>query len=156
MSDYVQSFARDASKTLHRPQCNPLHMENTRAPADELETVQIFRRNAAALLAAHSDTQEEIAKRAGLSRRGLQYAAGISQNKEIGGHAPNLRTMESVAAALGVELWQLLLPDFSAEAILSSQAGTTFRKYLRTSPEGRTAIDTMAAALPEIGNRKAG
>lgn len=131
-------------------------MKDARFPADELAAVKTFRRNAAALLAAHQDTQEVIAERAGLSRRGLQYAVGISQNKDAGGHAPTLRTMEAVARALGVELWQLLLPDFSADVVLTSQAKQTIKKYLRTSPEGRTAIDIVAAALPEIDQRKVG
>lgn len=75
----------------------------------------------------------------GFSLRTLAHARGAN-------HSMTLRTLGRIAAAFGLEPWQLLIPDLPAELALDRRLAQTVRDYLTAHKTGRTAIETVAAS----------
>lgn len=71
-------------------------------------------------------------------------------------HSMTLRTLGRIAAAFGLEPWQLLIPDLPAELALNKRLAQTVRDYL-TAPtkEAREAIETVAASYRTTTNKTA-
>lgn len=61
-------------------------------------------------------------------------------------HSMTLRTLQKLAAAFGLEPWQLLIPDLPAELALDKRLAQTIRDYLTAHPAGKEAIEKVAAS----------
>ncbi len=61
-----------------------------------------------------------------------------------GRHRPTLKTLEQVADMFGIAAWQLLLPDFSADLILSQDLKDIVEGYAHSDQVGRATIKQIA------------
>lgn len=75
----------------------------------------------------------------GFSLRTLAHARGAT-------HSMTLRTLEKLAAAFGLDPWQLLIEDLPAELALDKRLAQTVRDYLKAHPAGQEAIEKVAAS----------
>lgn len=142
--------------TLPAENCNGMRkkeLARRKPPLEEVAAVKQFRTNVRACLAVatngHKVTQEEIAKRAGLSLRALGYQlSGEAKN------APTLRTLQGLANAFGLEPWQLLLPDLPTALILNpatrAKVRTTIQRYLSADDSDRDLVDKVASKLHTV------
>ena len=78
----------------------------------------------------------------GFSLRTLAHARGAT-------HSMTLRTLQRLAAAFGLEPWQLLLPDLPAELALDKRLAQTVRAYIAANAGGQKAIEAVAASVPK-------
>lgn len=99
-----------------------------------------------AVVAENVKTLVDLAKREGrpihrlprgFSLRTLAHARGAT-------HSMTLRTLQKLAAAFGLEPWQLLLPDLPAELALDKRLAQTVRAYIGAAKDGQAAIETVA------------
>lgn len=155
MSPIMQSFAYHASKTLHAAHaedCAAMAKRKTtrrKPPVEDLVSVRIFRQNVKALLEAAKTsapvgqriTQQAVADMAGISLRSLR-------NQLDGSNAPTLLTVELIAKAFDIELWQLFVPDFPAELALNPElrqkAKETVKRYLQSPKQIRDLFEGIA------------
>ena len=81
----------------------------------------------------------DVAKRAGVSERTLhKYLANEGGVK--------LDRLEAIAHGLGLETWQILLPDVS-DGVNAAELSRLVAAYRARSPAGRTQITEMAAQM---------
>lgn len=155
MSPIMQSFAYMASKTLPATKaehCADMAKKKTtrrKPPVETLVSVRIFGQNVKALLEAAKTsapigqriTQQAIADMAGISLRSLR-------NQLDGSNAPTLLTVELIAKAFDIELWQLFVPDFPAELALNPElrqkAKETVKRYLQSPKQIRDLFEGIA------------
>jgi len=128
-------------------------LPDPKPPADDLESVRVFRENLSALLNAFqaSDsrgvqfTQAQFAERVGMSLRNLR-------NLLDGKHAATLRTIERAAQGLHLETWQLLVEDLPAELALHpehrNRMQNLMRHYVSASSRIRGAIEDLLPPPP--------
>lgn len=155
MSPIMQSFAYDASKTLHTAvaeHCASMASKKStrrKPPAEDLVSVKVFRQNVKALLEA-AQTSAPVGQR--VTQQGIADMAGISlrslTNQINGSHAPTLLTVELIAKAFDIELWQLFVPDFPAELALNPElrqkAKETVKRYLQSPKQIRDLFEGIA------------
>jgi DNA-binding phage protein len=164
MPNGMQSFALPSSKTLHgtsAENCTGMTSQKKalprrKLPADEIPSVVAFRANTKALIDQAREkglavSLDKIAEDAGISSRTLKYQLAI--DRDDSGNAPTLRTIHSVAGAFGLQAWQVLLPDLSADLLLnphmSEKLDKIIQKYQRTTDQTRAAIDMLVHTWPE-------
>jgi len=130
-----------------------------RASANDLPVVRDFRANVRTLLIEAKKmeptlTQARVAKMAQMSVRSL-----AGHLREENPTVPNLRTIQDIAQALGVEPWQLLFPDFPAQVALNpsvrAQVRNTIQRYLNADPAARPTMDNVASILPQLVKKPA-
>lgn len=88
------------------------------------------------------------------SRGNGQFTPKTLNNVVNGRHAPTLETLQKIADAFGIEVWQLLLPEFHAGLLLDPQIGRVMRAYATADEEGREMF-TRTASLIERSRRAA-
>lgn len=167
MLDSMQNFASYASRTLHTSNAEDCRvpskkLPDRKPPAEDLESVKVFRANIRALYKAAQNgdapdrriTQKQFAKLVGMSLRTL--ANILSDDKDATAdkvrHAATLRTIERAAKGFKVDTWQLLFPDFPAELVLNetlrAQAQEAVRRYVHASPTVRAGLAEMLPPAP--------
>ena len=106
----------------------------------EKDLTALVARNVQALVELATSSGRAIHKLPrGFSLRTLAHARGAT-------HSMTLRTLQKLATAFGLEAWQLLLPDLSAEVVLDRRLAQTVRDYLKAPPAGREAVEKVAAS----------
>lgn len=88
----------------------------------------------------------------GLNKHTLSLKSGVS-NRMIGkmladdGSSPTTATLDKIAGALGVQPWQLLVPDGHDNAALSKNAEKVLAGYCAAGEDGRRIMETQADYL---------
>lgn len=113
-------------------------------------TRDIAAKNIAMLMQRDGLTQMELAKRAGVSQKTISNMLNPGQ----GVNSPRLDNVTAVAQALGLELWQLLLPQIPDDAREIRALSTVVENYLFCSSEGRANISRVAELERTFAERK--
>ena len=97
--------------------------------------------NVRRLVADSGVSQDELAKRAGISQRAVGYL--VNYRDEHDRH-PTTQTVEALARAFDVEVWQLMMPDMPLDLIQSKRMARLIENY-RDAPEGgRAQVERIA------------
>ena len=88
-----------------------------------------------------------LATKSGISLRMIAYI--LSGQKK-----PTTKTIEALAKAFGVKVWQLLIPGLRPELIKSGKLDSLVKNYSQTSEKGREWIDHVAEQEAKYSNDK--
>jgi transcriptional regulator with XRE-family HTH domain len=84
--------------------------------------------------------QTELAQRAGLAQTLVSYL------ERPDGKSPTLATIVSIAHALRIPLWALLLPELPDDPAVAHRLDKLADTYLHIGPDGQRTLDTIAEA----------
>lgn len=107
----------------------------------DMNTLKFISKRVRALRRQRGWSQEYLAIRAGVDQK------TISNIENEGGSRAStvqLDSMDSIAQALGLEVWQLCLPYDDDEIVSSPRFGKLAHAYIRSSDEGRRSIEQVA------------
>lgn len=103
-----------------------------------MPTTDIIIKNLKHLMAIHKYTMADVARRSGVTPRGVKFILD-------GDRIPNVDTTEQLARAFGLRGWHLLNPDLDHDLINSPTVSRLISDYAKSSPEGRKIISEIAA-----------
>jgi len=110
------------------------------------EQLKNFGRNVKAQLTHQGLAGSELAKKAGIAPKTLN-------NLLNGRHAPQFDVLDKLAKALKVELWQLWLPEFPADAAHDETFPRLIETASKLTPAARKAVARMADLELQAGRR---
>lgn len=96
-------------------------------------TKAILARNLAFLMKDRGWNQKETARRAGVDQKVISYI--LNERK-----SPGVDTVESIAAAFGLNLWHLIMPTLIEDLSGDTSIRNVYDAYFRASKEGRRHI----------------
>lgn len=97
--------------------------------------------NVRRLMAAQGWSHTELAKRAGISQRAVSY---LINYKDAQDRHPTTGTIERIAEAFGLQVWQLMIPSLPLELLQSQRFSKLIENY-RDAPEtGRRQVERIA------------
>lgn len=103
----------------------------------DTKTRSVLGANVAALRNHDGLTQDQLAKRAGLSQR---LVSGV----ERGEKSATVDTVDALASALRVPAWSLLLSVSDPLMLRDAAAAKLFARYVRLPRDGREQVDRVA------------
>lgn len=83
----------------------------------------------------------ELARRAGVSKSALGY---LINYKDRNDRHPTMETVEGVARAFDLELWQLMVPDLPLDMLESHTFARMIENYRDAPPSGRAMVERIA------------
>lgn len=86
-------------------------------------------------------SQRELAKRAKISQRAIGYLLNYKDEQD---RHPTTQTIEAVAAAFGIPVWQLMIPDIPYDLLVSRRFEKLIENYVEASPDGRASVERVA------------
>lgn len=103
----------------------------------------------------------DLAQRSGVSKSNLGYLVNYRDGSD---RHPTTKTIEGIAAALGVPLWQLMMPGLPLELLESQRLTRLVENYRDAPAEGKALVERIAesevkyavAATVLIGNDRTG
>jgi transcriptional regulator with XRE-family HTH domain len=86
-------------------------------------------------------SQTELAKRAGISQRAVSYLLNYRDAQD---RHPTTETIEGIAGAFGLQVWQLMIPDLPLELLQSQRFSKLIENYRDAPEEGRRQVERIA------------
>jgi len=97
--------------------------------------------NVRRLMAHFGWTQRDVATRAGISQRAVGYLINYKDGQD---RHPTTQTVQAIAAAFGVEAWQLILPNLPMELVQSKRFTKLIENYRDAPDTGRAQVERIA------------
>lgn len=104
---------------------------------ERLPTKTILARNLAYLMKDRGWNQKETARRAGVDQKVISYI--INERK-----SPGVDTVDSIAAAFGLNLWHLIMPTLIEDLSSDTSIRDVYEAFSKASSEGRRHIRQVA------------
>jgi len=106
-------------------------------------------------------TLVDLARLTGVSKSALGYLVNYKDGND---RHPTTKTIEGIAAAVGIPLWQLMMPGLPMELLGSQRLTKLIENYRDAPAEGRAQVERIAesevkyavAATVLIGKGRAG
>lgn len=86
-------------------------------------------------------SEQRLAKMAGVAQKTINNILNPDR-QEVG--APNLDTVDKLAAVFDLTLWHLIIPDLPEELIKNKSLENLYKSYANASKEGRELIEKIA------------
>jgi transcriptional regulator with XRE-family HTH domain len=125
--------------------CTPVRLWFARTSKPVHKALDTLAQNLKTVLAQQQRSARDVAAQAGLSN------ATVS-NMLRGKHQASVASADSVAHALGYELWQLLCPSLPPDHAEQRRAAALLQHWMTADPRGRQMIETAA----ELAANKSG
>lgn len=116
---------------------NTWHYPAKTMPITKLTTTAALARNLRALMERETLTQQQLAKKSGISQRTIS-------NVLNGSHEPGIETVDKLAGVFKLQGWQLQMRDLPPELVGSSLVDRTVGALVQASPKGREMIAELA------------
>lgn len=85
-------------------------------------------------------SQQKFARAVGLSQKSVSNVLNAAEtNRQI-----RLDTVDAIANGLGIETWQLFVPDLPLEVLTSPRLAELMGRYALADPDGRDFIYQVA------------
>lgn len=106
-------------------------------------TRETLAKNLRTLLDITGWTQDELARRSGVSQRMISSILNLQTGCSV-------ETADALAAAFGLTGWHLIMPNLTKDLLASKAVQTLLECYLSASDEGRTLIDAIATREAQL------
>ncbi|WP_435310663.1 helix-turn-helix domain-containing protein [Primorskyibacter sedentarius] len=104
-------------------------------------------RNLRYLLDREQLSEHQLAKRAGIAQKTVNNM--LNQNG-----SPTLDNVDKVAAAFGLSMWHMILPDLPDELLRGNSIERLYRAYIDADHDGREHINRIAEREAEYVSKK--
>lgn len=109
------------------------------------KTSETIAQNIKKLSDAQQISLDEIARRAGVTRRAIQYILS-------GERVPSIEMAESIGQALNVTGWQLLIPNLAEELARSGRLSALVSNYMSDPAETQAYLESVAQRDAKANN----
>lgn len=110
------------------------------------KTSETIAQNIKKLSDAQQISLDEIARRAGVTRRAIQYILS-------GERVPSIEMAESIGQALNVTGWQLLIPNLAEELARSGRLSALVSNYMADPAETQSYLESVAQRDAKKSNK---
>lgn len=83
----------------------------------------------------------DLAKRTGVSKSALGYLVNYRDSSD---RHPTTKTIEGIARAMGLPVWQLMMPNMPLELLESQRLTKLIENYRDAPAEGRAQVERIA------------
>lgn len=83
----------------------------------------------------------DLARHSGVSKSALSYLLNYQDNSD---RHPTTETIGGIAAAFGLPVWQLMIPDLPTELLQSRRVTRLIENYRDAPEEGRATVERIA------------
>lgn len=83
----------------------------------------------------------DLARHSGVSKSALSYLLNYRDSSD---RHPTTETVEGIATAFGLPVWQLMMPNLPIELLQSHRMARLIENYRDAPPEGRAQVERIA------------
>jgi hypothetical protein len=104
------------------------------------KTRAILAKNVRAMLATLQLSENELARRSGVSQKQVNNLTQVRTGCGID-------ALEAIARAMALETWQLLVPGFHLRTEIAGRTARLMNAYLHHAREGRESFDAIIKSI---------